>query len=356
VSALEARVRVACEGFTLDAEFSAPTGVTALLGPNGAGKSTVVAALAGLTPLSAGRVVADGRVWEDVSAGVRLPPRERRVGVAFQEPRLLPALTALDNVAYGKRARGTARPEARRLAAAWLERLGAGHLASRRPAGLSGGEAQRVSLARALAADAGVLLLDEPLSAQDVEARGASRHALADSLLAFQGVALIVTHDPVEALTLADRVAVLEAGRVVQEGDAEALRRRPATPWVASLAGVNLLRGRLEAAEGGVVLASGGLRLAVLPGDMAPGAEAAAVVPPRAITLSIDPPRSSARNVIAGIVASVDPVADRVRVTIATEPPLTAEITRESLAELGIGPGRRVHAAVKVTEIEVFPT
>ncbi|HJU87594.1 MAG TPA: TOBE domain-containing protein, partial [Gemmatimonadota bacterium] len=204
--------------------------------------------------------------------------------------------------------------------------------------------------------DAGVLLLDEPLSAQDVEARGASRRALADSLTAFEGVALIVTHDPVEALTLASRVAVLEAGRVVQQGDAEALRRRPASPWVAALAGVNLLGGRLEAAEGEVVLACGELRLAVLPGDVAVGAEAAAVIPPHAITLSLDPPRSSARNVFAGIVATVDPGVDRVRVTLDTRPPLTAEITRESLAELGIAPGTRVHAAVKVTEIRLIST
>jgi molybdate transport system ATP-binding protein len=353
--ALEARMRVAREGFVLEAEFSAPPGVTALLGPNGAGKSTVIAALAGLTALSEGRVAAVGRVWEDVSAGVRLAPRERRVGVAFQEPRLFPALTALDNVAYGPRCRGMSRPEARRRAAAWLERLEGGHLASRRPAGLSGGEAQRVSLARALAADAAVLLLDEPLSAQDVEARGASRRALADALTAFDGVALVVTHDPVEALTLAARIAVLEAGRLVQQGDAEALRRRPASPWVAALAGVNLLRGRLEAAEGEVVLACGGLRLAVLPGDLAPGAEAAAVVPPHAITLSLEAPRGSARNVIPGIVGMVDPGLDRVRVTLDTQPPLTAEITRESLAELGIARGTRVHAALKVTEIRILP-
>ncbi len=200
-----------------------------------------------------------------------------------------------------------------------------------------------------------MLLLDEPLSAQDVEARASSRRALADALSAFQGVALIVTHDPVEALTLADRVAVLEAGRVVQQGNAEALRRRPASTWVAALAGVNLLHGRLEAAEGGVFLVCGQLRLAVLPGPLASGSEAAAVVSPRAIALSLDPPKSSARNVIAGIVAAVDPGVDRVRVSLDTRPQLTAEITRESLAELGIAPGTHVHAAIKVTEIEVFP-
>lgn len=354
-SGLEARIRVTREGFALEADFSAQPGVTALLGPNGAGKSTVVAALAGLVRLSGGSVAAYGRVWEDVSAGLRLPPRARRVAVAFQDPLLFPALTALDNVAYGQTARGVPLGQARRQAAALLERLGAGHLASRRPDGLSGGEAQRVALARALAAEATVLLLDEPLSAQDVEARAASRRALADALSAFEGVALIVTHDPIEALTMADRIVVLEAGRVVQEGDADALCRRPASAWVAALAGVNLLRGRLTATGGGSFLESGDLRLAVLAGPIAAGTEAAAVVPPRTIVLSLDPPRGSARNVIAGVVASVDAGADRVRVTLDTRPPLTAEITRESMSELGIAPGVPVYAAIKVTEIEVFP-
>lgn len=355
IDGLEARVRTERGAFRLEAELSAPTGTTALLGPNGSGKSTLVAALAGLVPLSSGAVRMGGRTWEDVSAGVRLPPRERRVGVGFQEPRLLPWLSALDNAAYGLRARGVPRPEARRRAGTWLDRLNAEHLASRRPASLSGGEAQRVALARALAADPEVLLLDEPLSAQDVEARGAARRALADAMAGFEGVALIVTHDPIEALTLAARVAVLEAGRVVQQGDAEALRRRPASAWVAALAGVNLLHGRITATQGDIVLECEGFRLSVLPRDVAPGAAAAAVIPPRAITLALDPQRSSARNVIAGRVASVDPGPDRVRVTLDTRPPITAEITRESLAELGIAPGTLVHAAIKVTEIEVFP-
>ena len=354
IDGLEARVRTERGAFRLEAELSAPAGTTALLGPNGSGKSTLVAALAGLVPLSSGVVRMSERTWEDVSAGVRLLPRERRVGVGFQEPRLLPWLSALDNAAYGLRARGVPRADARRRAGTWLDRLDAGHLASRRPASLSGGEAQRVALARALAADPEVLLLDEPLSAQDVEARGAARRALADAMAGFEGVALIVTHDPIEALTLAARVAVLEAGRVVQQGDAEALRRRPASAWVAALAGVNLLRGRITATQGDIVLECEGFRLSVLPRDVAPGA-AAAVVPPRAITLALDPPRSSARNVIAGRVASVDPGPDRVRVTLDTRPPITAEITRESLTELGIAPGTRVHAAIKVTEIEVFP-
>jgi molybdate transport system ATP-binding protein len=355
VSGLEAGIQVSRGGFTLEAEFRAPRGTTAVLGPNGAGKSTLVAALAGLVPLEAGRVVVGGRVWEDPGAGIRLPPRERRLGIAFQEARLFPFLDALDNVAYGPHARGVTRPEARRRAAAWLERLGAGHLADRRTTELSGGEAQRVALARALAADPEVLLLDEPLSAQDVEARGAVRRALAGALRDFEGVALLVTHDPVEALTLARRIVVLEAGRVVQAGEAEALRRRPASPWVAELAGVNLLPGRLVATGRETFLESGELRLAVLPGDVPVGAEAEAVVRPSGIVLSIDPPRGSARNVVQGRVAAIDPRGDRVRVTLDTQPPLTAEITAASLAELALSEGTALHASIKVTEIEVFP-
>ena len=352
---IEIRVATARGGFALDAELFAPRGTTALLGPNGAGKSTLVAALAGLVPLGLGRIAVGGRVWEDVAAGIRLPPRDRRIGVAFQQPRLFPSRTALDNVAYGPRSRGVSRVEARRRAGVWLERLNAAHLANRKPAGLSGGEAQRVALARALAADPDVLLLDEPLSAQDVEARSALRRALADVLRGFDGVALVVTHDPVEALTIAERVAVLEGGRIVQQGDAEALRRRPASPWVASLAGVNLLRGTLVAAGGDSRFECGELSLTVLPGALAHGAEVAAVVPPRAITLSLEPPRSSARNVIAGRVASVDTSGDRARVTLDTRPPITAEITCESLRDLGIVEGAAVYAAFKVTEIETFP-
>ena len=352
---LEARVRVVRAGFALDAELEAPPGTTAILGPNGAGKSTLVAALAGLIPLDGGRVTVDARVWEDPASGIRLRARERRLGVAFQAPRLLPWLDALDNVAYGPRARGARESEARGRAMEWLGRLGAGHLARRRPGALSGGEAQRVALARALATDPDLLLLDEPLSAQDAPARGEARRALAAALSDFGGVALVVSHDPIEALTLGGRVVVLEEGRVVQQGDGESLRRRPASPWVAALAGVNLLRGRLVAEGSGIVLECGALRLTVLPGGHAPGAEVAAVVPPRAIALSRDLPRSSARNVVAGTVRAIDARGDRVRVTLDTRPPLTAEITPASLTGLGIAEGVPLHAAIKVTEIELVP-
>lgn len=350
---LLARVRTRRGGFALEADFDAPRGTTAILGPNGAGKSTLVAALAGLVPLSAGRVALNGQVWEDTANGIRLSPRDRRLGVAFQEPRLLPWRNVLDNVAYGPRVRGARAAEARARAMNWLERLSAGHLSARRPAELSGGEAQRVALARALVADPDLLLLDEPISAQDVAARGMARRALGKALADFGGVALIVSHDPIDALTLADRAVVLEDGRVVQEGDAESLRRRPATAWVATLAGVNLLRGRLVASGAQTTLESGELRLTVLPGEHTAGAEVAAVVPPRAITLSIQAPTGSARNVIAGTVRAIDVRADRVRVTLDTIPPLTAEITRASLAGLGIAEGVRLHAAIKVTEVEI---
>lgn len=354
MSGLEARVEVRRGGFRLEADLAAEPGApVAVLGPNGAGKSTLVRALAGLAPLDGGRVTLDGRVLEDPAAGIRVLPRDRDLGVAFQDGRLFPWMSARDNVAYGLRARGVGRAEARRRADEALERLGLAGLGDRRPAGLSGGEAQRVALARALAPRPALLLLDEPLSAQDVRARGRTRRLLAAALAAHPGVALVVTHDPVEALALADRVVVLEEGRVSQAGPPEALLRRPATPYVAALAGVNLLAGRIARTVEGTVFESGALRLVVAPETPPPEGPARAVLPPTAIVLSTERSISSARNVLEARIVAVDPHGERVRVTLDTDPPLTAEVTRASVERLGLAPGVAAFASVKATEIDV---
>ncbi len=329
----------------------------ALLGPNGSGKSTLVRTLAGLLAPRAGRIVLAGRPLDDPAAGVRVPPRARRVGVAFQDPLLFAALSVRDNVAYGVRARGASREAARGRAERWLARLGLESLGAKRPAELSGGQAQRVALARALASESDLVLLDEPLSAQDVEARGAARRTLG-AALAERGVpAIVVTHEPVEALTLGDRVVVLEAGRVVQAGTAEQLRRRPASPYVAALAGVNLVRGTIARAEdGGLALRADGVTLVVARDDLAPGVAATALVPPTAIALHAErPDRTSARNLFGSRVVAVDRLGSRVRVTLDTAPPLTAEVTAASLERLALGPGTPVWASIKATEVEVEP-
>jgi molybdate transport system ATP-binding protein len=216
--------------FVLDLSFSAPSGqVLALLGSNGAGKSTVLAAIAGLLPLRRGELIVDGRILERVATGTRLPPQAREVGVLFQGLALFESMTALDNVAYGPRSRGVAKAEARAQASTWLARFGIAELAQRRPSQLSGGQAQAVALARALIVGPRLLLLDEPLASLDAENRIEAHAVLRQTLHEFEGVSVIVTHELGDALSLADRVLVIEAGKRVQEGTPQQILDQPAT-------------------------------------------------------------------------------------------------------------------------------
>lgn len=207
----------------------------AVVGPNGAGKSSLVSALAGVTPADQGRIRLGARTLLDTAAGVVVPAEGRRIGVVFQDLLLFPHLDVRDNVAFGARAAGSTRPEAREAAQAWLERFGIGELARRRPAELSGGQAQRVALARSLAAEPEALLLDEPLSALDVEVRDELRADLAGWLRGFAGPVVVVTHDADDLLALADDVLVLERGVVTQRGTPAQLEAAPATPYVRRL-------------------------------------------------------------------------------------------------------------------------
>ena len=220
--------------------------VLAVLGPNGAGKSTLLRVLAGLLPPDGGRVVVDGSVWDDAPAGTHLPPHRRPLGVVFQDSLLFPHLSVSDNVAFGLRTRGAHKAQARTAAAAWLARVGLEGLGNRRPAALSGGQAQRAALARALVGDPALLLLDEPLSALDARTRLTVRAELRRHLAEFGGSTVLVTHDPVDAMALADRVLVVEDGRVVQAGTPAEVNRRPRTDYVARLVGLSLLPGTGE--------------------------------------------------------------------------------------------------------------
>ncbi|PRP96448.1 sulfate/molybdate ABC transporter ATP-binding protein [Enhygromyxa salina] len=227
---LRADLHLTLGEFTLDLAFSAPEGeVLAVVGQNGAGKSTVLAAIAGLIPLQRGEIVLDGHLLERVATGIRLPPQARRVGVLFQGLALFEHLSALDNVAYGLRARGLDKRSARARAHTWLERFGIDELAQRRPRELSGGQAQRVALARALICEPQALLLDEPLVALDAQTRLEVREVLRETLGAFAGVSLLVTHELDDAVALADHLLVLDAGKLAQEGSPEQVIRAPAT-------------------------------------------------------------------------------------------------------------------------------
>jgi molybdate transport system ATP-binding protein len=344
---LEARLRVQAPGFELDAELRAEAGGRiAILGPNGAGKTTALRALAGLVPLAGGFVRWDGVTLEDPVSKIRAAPERRKVGYVFQDARLFPHLSVLENVAFG--ARGAGRREARERAGTWLGRLGLAPLAQRRPEGLSGGETQRTALARALASEPQLLLLDEPLSALDARARVELRRDLGALLADFRGVCVMVTHEPIDALTLAKRLVVLEGGRVAQEGSAEEVARKPRSEYVANFVGVNLFRG---IADGGTILLESGARLVAVGGDGA----VLAVVPPRAVSIHLARPEGTPRNVWAGTVESVEDAGDRLRVWIRGDVSLASEVTRGAAGELGLRPGTRVFASVKAAEVAVYP-
>lgn len=349
---LDARVALRKGALDLDVEIAARAGeVVVLLGPNAAGKTTLLRALAGLVPLESGRVCLAGTVLEEPGAGVYVPTAQRSVGVMFQDYLLFPHLSALENVAFGLRSRGLPRREARRQAAAWLDRVGLADHASARPKALSGGQAQRVALARALATDPRMLLLDEPLSAMDAGARVALRRDLRRHLGSYAGICLMVTHDLIEAMSLADRLVVMEGGRVTQNGPPEQVSAHPRSPYVADLVGLNLLRGRAQAGE---VLLPRGARLVAAEPHPADG-DVFATIRPQAVSIHRSHPEGSPRNVWPGTVHGLDVVGDRVRVQIDGDMPLIADVTPGAVSELHLDEGGPVWAAVKAFEIIVYP-
>lgn len=311
----------------VSASFVAHAGeVVAVIGPNGAGKSSLVAALAGLVHASGTAVLTTPEGDVDL---LRLPARERRVGLAFQDQVLFPHLTARENVAFGPRSRGVSAAQARAVADEWLARVGISELAGRKPRQLSGGQAQRVSIARALASDPRLLLLDEPMSGLDVGVASGLRIELASHLAEYGGITLLVTHDPIDALTVASRVLVIDGGRVAQFGTPTEVAQRPATAHVARLVGLNVIR------EGDQLRAFG----------------------PGSVTIDLHRPDGSARNRWSGSVASVTPYGAVLRLVVHTPdngPELIADVTPQAATELGLAPGREVWASVKESAVEAY--
>ena len=345
---LRAVIQLRLGTLDLDAALDAGPGeVVALLGPNGAGKTTFLRAVAGLVRADRASVVLDGVVLEDTAAGVRAPTERRPIGIVFQQHLLFPHLSVLENVAFGLRARH--RPDANAVASAWLERVGLGAYADARPAALSGGEAQRVALARALAVDPRLLLLDEPLSSLDATTRVEVRRELRRHLASFDGARLLVTHDPLEAAALADRLVILEGGRVVQSGPVDEVTRHPRTRFVADLVGVNLLRGR---AAGGVIALDGGQQLTAL--DAGDG-DVFAVIHPRSVAIHRTHPEGTPRNVWPGTVRSVDLLGQRARIAVGGSLPIVAEVSASSVRDLDLRERAEVWVSVKAAEVGVYP-
>jgi molybdate transport system permease protein len=327
----------------VSAALSAEPGeIVAVVGPNGAGKSTLLRALAGLQPAT-GSLHLAGR---DV---LGLPAPERGVGWVPQDRLLFERQSAVENAAYGLRARGAGRADARRTAMSWLDRLGIADLADRRPGELSGGQAARVALARALAPAPDLLLLDEPLAALDATTRDDVRRLLRGTLTTSSAPTLVVTHDVVDVVALADRVVVLEAGRLVQDATPAEVAAAPLTSWVAGLLGQNAWRGRTDAT--GLLVHGGGHVSAAEPGPA--GKDALALAEPGAVTLHRRRPEGSARTVIEGEVAELRALGGRVRVLVRGRPDVLAEVTTASAADLRLADGGPVFASLKATEVRI---
>ena len=340
---LDARLVVRRPGFTLDLDLTAAAGeVVAVLGPNGAGKTTALRALAGLIRLDDGHITLDGHRLDRVS------PEHRRIGVVFQDYLLFPHLTALDNVAFGPRCRGVPKAAARQTARDWLRRTGLAEHSQKKPRHLSGGQAQRVALARALATEPRLLLLDEPLAALDARTRLDTRAHLRAHLADHPGATVLVTHDPLDAMMLADRLVIVEDGRVVQTGDAAAITTQPRTDYVARLVGLNLYRGR---ADGHAVRITDDF---VLITASEQDGEVFVAFPPSAVALFAERPTGSPRNTWPAEVAAVTRHGDSLRIELTGPIRAAADVTPAAAVDLGLVTGSRVWATLKATEARSY--
>ncbi|WP_405487378.1 sulfate/molybdate ABC transporter ATP-binding protein [Nocardia sp. NBC_00511] len=373
MSGLSVRARVTRRDF--DVDLTVPPGeVLAILGPNGAGKSTLLDVVAGLLVPDSGAVLLGDKALTDTAKGIAVPAHQRAVSLLAQDALLFPHLSVEANVAFGPRSRGMRGRAATTLAREWLRAVDAEEFASRAPGSLSGGQAQRVALARALAVHPRVLLLDEPMAALDVTAAPAMR-ALLRRVLRGEGGrdggmppdsrptgTILVTHDIIDAVTLADRVAVIEAGKVIEEGPVAAVLARPRSRFAARIAGVNLLLG--TAADGGSpglgAVEEGGAKVIGRAEDgWRSGGRAAAVFSPAAVAVHLTHPDGSPRNVFQVLIAELEDRGGIVRVRAADPAAggagLAADLTPAAVARLGVVPGMAVFFAVKATEVEVYP-
>lgn len=341
--------QLAARNFEL--ELSITEGETiAILGPNGAGKSTLLALIAGLLKPDGGSASLDGSVFFEVSAaGTRswLPPHSRGVSMLAQEALLFPHLSVLENVAFGPRSAGIPKRESRSIAGRWLAEVDAETLASRRPAELSGGQAQRIAVARALASDPRLLLLDEPMAALDIAVAPALRRMLRRVLA--NRTAVIVTHDILDALLLADRVIVLADGHVIEQGNTREVLERPRTAFTADLAALALVTG--SRTTGGLRTDAGVDVAGSTTEPIEVGAAVAIAVRPSRVSVSVEQPELTGHNMLRGIVQDLEPRGDLIRVRCDT---LTADVTPGRVADLDLTPGDSVWCAFDAATAELY--
>ena len=353
MSSVSARLRLRQRA--VDLEVGVGDGeVLAVLGANGAGKSTLLQTIAGLVRPDDGRVAIGEEVVTDTRTGIFVPAHRRGTALLAQRAMLFPHLDVEANVAYAPRCRGLSRRAARERARQWLDAVGVGELARRRPGQLSGGQAQRVALARALAAEPRVLLLDEPFAALDVTAAPALRRLLRDLLREQGTTAAIVTHEVLDALALADTAVVIENGVVAERGPVRSVLTAPRSDFGARFAGINLVAGTVS--EPGRLRTAWGEHIMGV-GDVGTGTAAVALFRPGAVAVHAEPPSGSPRNVFPVTIADVDLRGPLVRVRGAELPDggagLAADVTAEAAVDLALEPGRDVYFAVKAQEVEV---
>jgi molybdate transport system ATP-binding protein len=347
---LDAHIVVERGGFRLDLRLRVGAGeVVAVLGPNGAGKTTTLRALAGLVPLTEGHLAINGSTLDRPETRTFVRADRRPIGVVFQDYLLFPHLSVRDNVAFGPRCHGAPKAQAHEVATRWLERVGLAEFARRKPRSLSGGQSQRVALARALAVDPALLLLDEPLAALDARTRMETRAQLHRHLADHRGATLLVTHDPLDALVLADRLVIVEDGQVVQEGDAATITAQPRTDYVARLVGLNLYRGT---GTGHTVTLPEGFAITV---DDTVDGDAFVAFGPAAVALFLDQPNGSPRNCWPATITGIQRYGDNLRVELAGPIAAAADITPAAAAHLRLETGQSVWAAVKATETRAYP-
>lgn len=344
-------------GPLVQGQFSLPVDkpeITVLFGPSGSGKTTLLRCVAGLQRPDAGRVAYAGEVWSDAATGQWVDPRLRRIGFLHQDHALFPHRTVAANVGFGLRRQGAEERQAR--VADLLERFGLADLAGRRPRQLSGGQAQRVALVRALAPHPRLLMLDEPLSALDSPTRDALRAELRTLLQQAEVPSLLVTHDRAEALALGDRMIVVIDGQVRQIDPVDKVFSRPVDREVAAAVGVeNVFAGRIvERTDGLAIIDIGGCRLAGVDQGTSDNAVLACFRAEEVVLrLSDSPAGESARNHLPGKVTEVSRDGPLYRVAVDCGIELTALVTVPAVREMGLAPGSEVVAVLKAPSIHL---
>lgn len=344
-------------GAVIRAALSQPTDgffSTVLFGPSGSGKTTVLRCLAGLERPDRGAIRAAGQTWFDANNCIHLPPQKRGIGFLFQDYALFPHLTVERNISYSLRR--TPRSERRRRVASLMEMLGIAGLEARYPHQLSAGQQQRVALARAVAPRPRLLLLDEPLSALDAPARQRLRHELRAALAELKTPAIVVTHDSLEAVALADQAVVMSDGQVRQKGPTHEVFSRPADPEVARIVGVETIEPAtvIDVRDGMARVAVGSAELLALAANISLG-PAYVCIRGEEVTLERgQPPQTSARNRLLARVVALHPEGATIRVTLDCGFPLTALITRPAADQLALAPGEAIIALVKAPAVHLI--